>query len=79
MIDRKAIETHFLDLEKVLSLTTDKYDIVNSYYREMLNNFEDHRLAAATSMFNSLLMSGYLINDRDSKIKSILNEDDSIS
>lgn len=66
---------YYLDLEKVSKLTfEDQRNRIHNYYIDMLIYAEDEdRLGMATSIKNTLLKAGYLIQVREENIEKILS------
>lgn len=66
-------ENYCLDLNKVNSLKKDKRRVVIEMYRDMLFSGKDGSTEIASSFFNTLNQSGYLINIRERKINDIVH------
>lgn len=66
-------ENYCLDLNKVNSLKKDKRRVVIEMYRDMLFSGKDGITEIASSFFNTLNQSGYLINIRERKINDIVH------
>lgn len=66
-------ENYCLDLNKVNSLKKDKRRVVIEMYRDMLFSGRDGSTEIASSFFNTLNQSGYLINIRERKINDIVH------
>jgi hypothetical protein len=68
------IDSYYLDLEKVNSLSTkEEKDQIHRYYMDMMHCFNEQRNSMGMSLFNTLSQSGYLKEVRSEKIDKILS------
>jgi len=68
---------YFLDLEKVSNIESKhERETIHNYYREMMFSFQEGREEMGKSIMNTLINSGYLIDNRDDKINKILDDKD---
>jgi hypothetical protein len=73
------LDNYYLNLEAIKDLSERDQDIIHSYYKEMLYAYHDGRVEMSTSFMSTsfmltLLNSGYLIDNRDERLKNILDE-----
>lgn len=76
MINKDRVSKYYLDLDKINNMPSlEEKEMIHSYYRDMLNYFEEGRDAIANSYFNTLDKGGYIKDreseDRDKKIDMI--------
>ena len=68
------IENYYLDIEKVFELKKNKRGLIIDMYRDMMFSEKDGNGKIASSLFNTLKTSGYLIDLRDKKIDTIIDD-----
>ena len=78
MSNKLNLSDYYLDLDKIKNLSSeDERSRIHSYYIDMLSNNHEMRYEFANSIFNTLLMGGYLKDktqeDRDEKIGTLIN------
>jgi excinuclease UvrABC nuclease subunit len=59
------IKDYYLIIEKVIDLPSPKRNLVMELYKDMLHYHNDKRFDVAISYFNTLEMSGYIINRQE--------------
>ena len=73
------VNDYYLDIEKVFSLGTEQSSVILDLYRRMLDetNMEGNTSVSGTSIFNTLIKSGYIknksIEERDEKLGDLIN------
>ena len=68
------IENYYLNLDKVNTLQKEDKEQIHKYYQDMMFYHQDGRTSMAQSIFLTLINHDYLIDVRDIKISTILNE-----
>ena len=68
------IGNYYLDLQKLNLLEKEDKNRIYELYRDMCYSFEEGRYKIAMCFFYTLLNSNYLIDIREQKIDTILDE-----
>jgi hypothetical protein len=68
------IDNYYLDIKKVFELEKEERNRIFELYRDMTFSYDEGRHNVASSFFNTLFHSGFLIDLRDEKIDSILDD-----
>lgn len=73
------IDNYYLNIEKINELKKpEDRSRIYDFYRDMVYSHEEKRPSIAQSFFNTLYHSGYLIDLREEKLDTLL-DDNSIS
>lgn len=73
-LDDMNIEQYYLDLNKIKDLSSkSEREQIHRYYSDLLHFSNEGRDSMARSIFLTLLRAGYLIDNRDEKIETILS------
>ena len=68
------IDNYYLDFTAVNALPENDQHVIHNYYKDMLYAYHDGRKEMAMSYMLTLLNGGFLLNNRDEKLKGILDE-----
>lgn len=68
------IDNYYLDLNALKELSERDQEIIHDYYKNMLYSYHDGRMEMAISFMLTLLNGGFLLDNRNEKIKNILDE-----
>ena len=68
------IDNYYLDIKKVFELEKEEKNRIFELYRDMTFSYDEKRYNVSNSFFNTLLHSGFLVDIREQKIDSILDD-----